>query len=82
MARALVPHLGCVPIFHDSLNSQTHFRLPSDEEPFRDITRDFMDDQVFAEQRLAGLNPMALVRLSVDKGNITTRPDKTLCNMH
>lgn len=48
--------------------SQTNFRIPSDEEPFRNIIQDFMEDQVFAEQRLAGVNPMSMYRVASNDG--------------
>ena len=45
-----------------------YFKNPADEEPFLDLTKYWMDDKVFAEQRLAGVNPMTLMRVTTDKG--------------
>ncbi|XP_022779753.1 allene oxide synthase-lipoxygenase protein-like isoform X2 [Stylophora pistillata] len=44
-----------------------YFKNPSDEEPFQNIIKYWMRDKVFAEQRLAGVNPMTLKRISTDK---------------
>ncbi|KAJ7380261.1 hypothetical protein OS493_010976 [Desmophyllum pertusum] len=46
------------------------FRFPSQEEPFKSIVNNvtWRDDRVFTEQRLAGLNPMSLMK-------VTTGPD-------
>ena len=43
-----------------------YFRTPSDYEPFTDIFNTWMKDEVFAEQRLAGLNTMSLQRVVLD----------------
>ena len=45
-----------------------YFKNPSDEEPFQNIIKYWMRDKVFAEQRLAGVNPMSLMRISTDRG--------------
>ncbi|XP_068693446.1 polyunsaturated fatty acid 5-lipoxygenase-like [Montipora foliosa] len=55
-------------------NARLHpfFRFPSQEELFKDVVNNvtWRDDRVFAEQRLAGLNPMALMKVTVDQGSI------------
>lgn len=45
-----------------------YFKFPSKEEHFKDIitTDDWQDDKVFVEQRLAGMNPMSLRKLSAE----------------
>lgn len=45
-----------------------YFKNPSDEEPFQDIIKYWMRDKVFAEQRLAGVNPITLMRVTTDRG--------------
>ncbi|KAL9951790.1 hypothetical protein ACROYT_G044517 [Oculina patagonica] len=47
-----------------------YFKHPSDEEPFQDVIAYWMRDKVFAEQRLAGVNPMTLQRVSTDRDNV------------
>ncbi|KAJ7321445.1 hypothetical protein OS493_035019 [Desmophyllum pertusum] len=47
-----------------------YFKNPSDEEPFQDIIKYWMRDKVFAEQRLAGVNPMTLVRVTTDRDKV------------
>lgn len=47
-----------------------YFKNPSDEEPFQNIIKYWMRDKVFAEQRLAGVNPMTLMRISTDRENV------------
>lgn len=47
-----------------------YFKNPSDEEPFQNIIKYWMRDKVFAEQRLAGVNPMTLKRISTDKEDV------------
>ena len=44
-----------------------YFKLPSMQSGFRNIVYDrkWKSDQVFVEQRLAGLNPMALQKVSL-----------------
>ena len=42
------------------------FRIVSNTEPFRDILKDWRDDDMFAEQRLSGSNPQALRRVTDD----------------
>ena len=51
-----------------SLAQDPYFKNPSDEEPFQDIIKYWMRDKVFAEQRLAGVNPMTLMRVTTDRG--------------
>ena len=50
------------------LEQDPYFKNPSDEEPFQDIIKYWMRDKVFAEQRLAGVNPMTLMRVTTDRG--------------
>lgn len=45
-----------------------YFKIPTDEEPFQNLITQWTRDQVFAEQRLAGVNPMTLMRVTTDKG--------------
>ena len=42
-----------------------YFRYPSEEEYFKDIIESdiWQEDNIFVEQRLAGLNPMVLKKL-------------------
>ncbi|KAJ7321453.1 hypothetical protein OS493_035027 [Desmophyllum pertusum] len=47
-----------------------YFKNPSDEEPFQDIIKYWMRDKVFAEQRLAGVNPMTLMRVTTDRDKV------------
>jgi len=46
------------------------FKTPSDVEPFKDLITYWMQDKVFAEQRLAGVNPMTLMRVSSDRDTV------------
>ncbi|KAL9951788.1 hypothetical protein ACROYT_G044515 [Oculina patagonica] len=46
------------------------FKNPTDEEPFQDLITQWKSDKVFAEQRLAGVNPMTLMRVTNDTGNV------------
>ena len=50
---------------------QDYFRTPSDHEPFQDVISNWMKDQVFTEQRLAGLNPMSLQRVTLHGRKLT-----------
>ena len=45
-----------------------YFKNPTDEEPFQNLITHWMRDQVFAEQRLAGANPITLMRVTADEG--------------
>ncbi|KAJ7321447.1 hypothetical protein OS493_035021 [Desmophyllum pertusum] len=47
-----------------------YFKYPSDEEPFQDVIKYSWRDEVFAEQRLAGANPMTLMRVTTDRDNV------------
>lgn len=47
-----------------------YFKSASDEEPFQDIIKYWMRDKVFAEQRLAGVNPMTLMRVTTDRDSV------------
>ena len=44
-----------------------YFRFPSEEEYFKDIIESdiWQEDNIFVEQRLAGLNPMPLKKLTL-----------------
>ena len=44
------------------------FKFPSNEEPIQDIFKYGLSDKWFAEQRLAGVNPMTLMRVTTDGG--------------
>lgn len=46
------------------------FRFPSQEEPFKSVVNNitWREDRVFSEQRLAGLDPMSLMRVSTGQG--------------
>ncbi|XP_078353116.1 polyunsaturated fatty acid 5-lipoxygenase-like [Oculina patagonica] len=58
-----------------------YFKNPSDEEPFKDVITHWMRDKVFAEQRLAGVNPMTLTRVTTDRDKVGikwTELNKTL----
>ena len=57
------------------LAQDPYFKNPSDEEPFQDIIKYWMRDKVFAEQRLAGVNPMTLMRVTTDRGKQIISPD-------
>ena len=43
----------------------------SNVEPFKDLLNDWRDDDIFAEQRLSGCNPMVLRRVTEDSGQLT-----------
>ena len=61
------------------LAQDPYFKNPSDEEPFQDIIKYWMHDKVFAEQRLAGVNPMTLMRVTTDRGKQIILDLKELC---
>ena len=46
--------------------SSGFYRFVSNTEPFRDLLKDWRDDDIFAEQRLSGCNPMVLRRVTDD----------------
>ena len=48
---------------------QEYTRLPSDYEPFQNDVTQLMSDEFFAQQRLAGANPMSLRVVSHHKEN-------------
>ncbi|KXJ13354.1 hypothetical protein AC249_AIPGENE20472 [Exaiptasia diaphana] len=41
-------------------------RIPSDEDSFNNDIEDWISDKYFAEQRLAGTNPMTLQKITID----------------
>lgn len=51
--------------------SSGFYRFASNVEPFRDLLNDWPDDDLFAEQRLSGCNPMVLRRVTEDSGQLT-----------
>ena len=52
------------------LQVRPFFRFPSQEEPFKSVVNNvtWRDDDVFTEQRLAGLNPMSLMKVTIGQG--------------
>jgi len=48
------------------------FRFPSQEEPFKSVVNNvtWRDDRVFTEQRLAGLNPMSLTKVTTGQDSV------------
>ncbi|KAL9951789.1 hypothetical protein ACROYT_G044516 [Oculina patagonica] len=55
---------------------------PTNEEPFQDLISQWKQDNVFAEQRLAGINPMTLMRVTNDSERVGIKWNdfKTLLN--
>lgn len=53
-----------------SNGSSGPYRFVSNTEPFRDILKDWRDDDMFAEQRLSGCNPMVLRRVTDDSSAV------------
>ena len=51
--------------------SSGFYRFVSNVEPFKDLLNDWRDNDVFAEQRLSGCNPMVLRRVTEDLGWLT-----------
>lgn len=51
------------------------FRFPSQEEPFRSVVNNitWREDRVFTEQRLAGLNPMSLMKVTTGQGEYVSK---------
>lgn len=60
----LMPWFRCFP------QRRSFFRFPSLEEPFKSVVNNatWREDRVFAEQRLAGLNPMSLMKVTEGEG--------------
>jgi len=59
-----MPWLRCFP------QLRSFFRFPSQEEPFKSVINNatWREDRVFVEQRLAGLNPMSLEKVTEGQG--------------
>ena len=59
-----MPWFRCFP------QRRSFFRFPSLEEPFKSVVNNatWREDRVFAEQRLAGLNPMSLMKVTEGQG--------------
>jgi len=53
-----------------SNESSGFYRFVSNTEPFRDLLKDWRDDDIFAEQRLSGCNPMVLRRVTDDSSDV------------
>ncbi|KAL9986386.1 hypothetical protein ACROYT_G000525 [Oculina patagonica] len=48
------------------------FRFPSQEEPFKSVINNvtWREDRIFVEQRLAGLNPMSLMKVTTGQDSV------------
>ncbi|XP_078370774.1 polyunsaturated fatty acid 5-lipoxygenase-like [Oculina patagonica] len=46
------------------------YRFVTNVEPFRDILKDWREDDMFAEQRLSGCNPMVIRRVTDDSSDV------------
>ena len=71
----LVIYLNIYSVFKetlfDFLSMAEYLRYPSQELPFKDIIKSevWQQDDVFVQQRLAGLNPMSLRKMSKNGKN-------------
>ena len=63
-------HLNSVGLCCFFWQFRPFFRFPSQEEPFKSVINNvtWREDRVFTEQRLAGLNPMSLMKVTTGQG--------------